>query len=118
VWVADELHGNGTEPPQGFKGDRVEQVFPTGLVCRVVPALVSVLRAVAWPEEQAAERMYEAASGWMNETPDSTWLGPGRKLQWKSQSAWGWLGVQAARREYIPSRLEEKQFFAYVQGKS
>jgi hypothetical protein len=39
---AEELHGPGTEPPQGFKRDRAKCISRAVVVGKVVPALVSV----------------------------------------------------------------------------
>jgi hypothetical protein len=39
---AQELHGPGTEPPQGFKRDRAECISRAVEFGKVVPALVSI----------------------------------------------------------------------------
>jgi hypothetical protein len=46
----EELHGPGTESPQGFKRDRAECMFRAGVVGKVVLALVSIPKSsdMAW----------------------------------------------------------------------
>jgi hypothetical protein len=72
------------------------------------PCAIASQAAEAWQGKRAAVKMSQVARGWMKETTVRTWPGPGRRLQWKLQRAWGWFPAQGVRRELLPSRLEEK----------
>jgi hypothetical protein len=74
---AEKLRCTRTEPLHCFKGDCAERmrISRAVMIHEMVPSLLGTPRFryfVAWPGEHAAERVYEAARGWMKETFAST----------------------------------------------
>jgi hypothetical protein len=60
---AKELHGTGTEPPQGFKRDCVECISRAAVRGKVVAALVSILKSSGMTRGAGGQRNIGSSQG-------------------------------------------------------
>jgi hypothetical protein len=89
---AEESHCAGTKPPQGFKTIHVECISRAVLVGKVIPSLVGIPNSSGMARGVGSGMNTGSSQGWVNQASARTWPGPGRRLQHKSQHAWGRLG--------------------------
>jgi hypothetical protein len=72
------------------------------MVCMVLPELVSIPQSSSVAKGAVSRtKVHKVARGWMNEISASTSRGPGRRLQWRSQRAWGCSGQRGTSQEHM-----------------